>query len=94
MVAERQQFGSKEEEEVRREILHCQKESCFPEELFEDQSEEVVEDGLGPCESVERASLRHFAYRKIDVEATDGGRSKQERICLVTSVPLGWKECG
>ena len=33
----------------------CWEELRFPEELHEDWCEEVVEDGFGPCESVERA---------------------------------------
>ena len=58
---------------MRREIHHCQKKS-FSEELFEDLSEEVVEDGFGPCESVER----RFKLRQ-QMAATPG---KNESVSL------------
>ena len=50
--------GSKresEKEDVRCDVLICQKESPS-EELHEDCCEEVAEDGLGPCESVGKTS--------------------------------------
>ena len=53
---------------MRCETLRCCQESLFSEELCEDWSEEVVGD------------VRH---RKVDVEATDGGSSKLEIVCLV-----------
>ena len=50
-------------------------------ELVADWSEELAEDGWsGLCESVERTSLGRFNYRKVEVEATAGGNSKQEKV--------------
>ena len=46
--------GDNKKENVRCEVLFCWEELRFPEELH-DWCEEVVEDGFGPCESVERA---------------------------------------
>ena len=46
-------------------------------------SRTVLTMGLVPA-SVERASRRHIDYRKVDVEAADGG-SRQERISSAIS---------
>ena len=63
--------------------------SSFPEEVSEGWCEEVVANGRGTCESVERTDRKHLAHRNVDVEATDGGSSRQERIRLVISFPGG-----
>ena len=53
----------------------------FSDEVY--KSEEVVEDGLVPFESVGRTGSDHFTDRKVEVEAADGGSSRQERIGFV-----------
>ena len=47
--------------------------------------EEAAEEGVGPSESVERASRWHCAYRKAEVEEADCSGGKQERTHLVIS---------
>ena len=49
------------------EILAHQETSGLPEKLREEWSEEVVEDGLGPCESVDSPSSWHCAFGKAQV---------------------------
>ena len=67
-----------DQKEVRCEMLAHQEASGLPGELLENRCEEVVHDWLGSCESVERRSRGHLAYKKIAVEEADGS-SKQAR---------------
>ena len=64
---------------MRLEVLIGHKESRLSEELYEDWHEEVVEDGLGLCESVEIASRGHLAHREMNAEEADG---RQEGLCV------------
>ena len=56
--------GEGEKKEVRCKIFACQEKSGLPDKLHDDWCEEVVEDGFGPNESMERTSRWHRTYRK------------------------------
>ena len=67
------QLGTEEKaKELRCKVLHSRSGRFFPEESCEDWCEEFAEDGLGPCESVERTSLRYSACNTVEVEWADG----------------------
>ena len=55
--------GEGEKKEVRCEILAHQQKSGRPENLHENMGDEVVEDGLGSCESVGRTSRGYCAHK-------------------------------
>ena len=77
--------GEGEKEEVRCEVLHRQEKLCLVAVLQEGWCQEAVEDGLGTCESVGTTGRWHVAHRKVEVEAADGGSSRQGRVCLAIS---------
>ena len=68
----------KESSAMRDVRLSGKNQSGLPEKLHEDWCEEVVEDGFGPCDSMERTSRWHRSYRKAEVEEADGGSSSRQ----------------
>ena len=44
------------------------------------RGEEVVEDQLGSCKSVERTSRGYGTHRKVEIEKGDGSSSRQEGV--------------
>ena len=75
------QLGAKEKARRKKcdpEVFPRQEESRLSEEFFEDWREELVEDAFGPCKSDGEDKPLAFAIRKVEIEATDGGSSRQE----------------
>ena len=78
-------------------MFHCQEASRLSEELHEDWCEEVVEDGLGLCDSVERTGSWDFDKRKVEIDAADGGSLSRQNDLefeedLSTMAPPFWAE--
>ena len=77
--------SSRENEKVRCVALAHLEESGLVEQIMRTGVRDVAENGLCPCERVERTGLVHCAHRKIAVEKADGGSSRQERVCCTVS---------
>ena len=71
---------------MRCEVLAFQEKSGLAGKLHEDWCEELVEDGLGPCWSMERSSRCQRANRKADIEEAEGSSSRQEGVGIGLSL--------
>ena len=66
---------------MRWEVFACQEKNGVPEHM-RIEVRKFAEDGLGPCESVERSSRWQRAYRRAKVGEAGGSSSRQERVIL------------
>ena len=82
---ENEGVGSKresEQDEVRCEVLFRHTESRFQKISLRIVLRNVLRMGLVLARVWERTSRWHCAYRNIEVEAADGGSSRQGRVCF------------
>ena len=75
-----QQSSWREKEKARRKKCDVRFSLCQNDRA--DWGEEVAENLLGPCVSVERSNSGHHTNRKPEVEEADGSSSRPERASL------------